>query len=160
MSVNKIYMVSNGSLKYIGSTKHQLDIRLRQHFYNYNNYKNNKYKYVSIFDLFENDIENVKIELLNEGEWDKKETRVNEGSFINLYKNDGCVNIKNEGVILDREYYKASYKKYEDKRKEARKIYNVENRLKLNEQKRLYRLKKKESNILYINNINNECPKT
>jgi hypothetical protein len=153
-------MISNGLSKYIGSTKHPLDIRLRQHFYNYDNYKNNKYCYVSVFDLFEQNIDDVKIELLIEGEWDKKETRMLEGSFIKAYTDDGCVNKKNEGVTLDYAYYKASYKKHEDKRKESRKIRDAENRLKLNERQRIYRLKKKENNNLYTNNISDECEKS
>lgn len=157
MSVQKIYMISNGPLKYIGSTKLPLNIRLRQHFYNYNNWKNNKYCYTSVFDLFNDNNDNVIIELLYQEDCERKDLRKAEGTFINLYKNNGCVNRKNEGVILDAEYFKQAYKKHEVKIKANRKIRDAKNRLILNEKKRLYRLKKKNESILYTDIINNEC---
>jgi hypothetical protein len=151
----KIYMITDNAYteKYIGSTTVGLSSRIAQHRRNYKRYKDGKYHFITIFDLFDKyDINNCKIELIEEAPCDTKEQlRKIEGQHI---RNENCINKRIEGRT-DKEYYeeykiklledkKEYYKNNINRIKARKKAYYENNKEKDNARSREYREKHKD----------------
>ena len=110
----KIYRLYNSECCYIGSTINLLRQRMSQHKCDYKRWVNEKkQRWISSFILYMFD-EEVKIELLEEIEFeDKKELHKLEQSYIDKYRDD-CVNERQ----LCRFNNKIQCRKYYNKNKE------------------------------------------
>ena len=91
---------------YIGSTVKSIGQRLQGHVSEYKKYMNEKYHYVTSFDILAKG--NYKIKLIREIEYDSVELlRKQEGNVIKVYKKDAKYNVVNK-VITGRtkqQYY-------------------------------------------------------
>jgi len=97
-----IYIIysENHNDVYIGSTKLELNNRLKQHELNLRKYNRQKYNYVSSFDVLNKG--NYKIDYLHKGEHNRKSLRVIEGKMIKKFlklKDCNVVNDKLEGQL-------------------------------------------------------------
>jgi hypothetical protein len=142
---SKIYkLTSSSGLIYIGSTVRQLNIRLSGHKADYKRYKNNEIKYcITSFKLFEEDYENIKIELIENFKCNnKKELYERERYYINLYD---CVN-KVKRPSITNEELKERVKKYYETNKEHiienKKIYEKKHKNKIKEYQQNYKIEK------------------
>jgi hypothetical protein len=137
---------------YIGSTTQPLHKRLHEHKRHYKRFQNDKYSYVSSFDIIQ--YEDHYIELLEDIKCENKnELNRREGELIRQHKNE-CVNIKIEGRTK-KEYYednkeimKEQMKQYQqdnkEKIKEKIKQYQQDNKEIIKEQMKQYREGNKE----------------
>ena len=161
-SKGQIYkIVDVGQTKcYIGSTVQQLCCRMATHRANYKSYLNDKYKYISVFSLFQEfEPENCKIVWVKDYPCSsKKELEAEEGK---LQRETDCINKNIAGRTL-KEYHndnkdrisikqKTYYDNHREERKVYRKEYNEKNKdmkneynkkyIKLNEEKRKEKIK-------------------
>ena len=125
---------------YIGSTCDALHKRLYRHRIDYKNYLNDKYNFVSSFDIIK--YEDHYIELLEDYKCEtRNELTKKEGELIRKYKDD-IVNCKIEGRTY-REYQKDNkekikeyYEDNKDKIQERFKKYYEDNKEKIKEQRK------------------------
>jgi hypothetical protein len=131
VNIYKIYSDDDDELIYVGSTRKLLKKRLLEHRNTYTAYKNEKYQYVTSFDLFDKyGFENCKIELLEQCDENLRSER--EGYYIKMFD---CVN----KVIPDRtrkEYTDDYYHNNRDKLKQQSNKYYQVNKQKINEDRR------------------------
>ena len=114
---------------YIGSTCDALHKRLYRHRIDYKNYLNDKYNFVSSFDIIK--YEDHYIELLEDCKCEtRNELTKKEGDLIRKYK-DEVVNCRIEGRTR-----KEHYEDNKDELKEYRKEYRKDNKDKIQEQRK------------------------
>jgi hypothetical protein len=118
----KIYkMVTVSGLTYIGSTCQSLALRKAAHTRDYKKYKNGKYHYITCFKLFEDNIDNIDIVLIeNVNCHNKEELHQRERFYI---ESTDCVNKFIVGRTI-KEYREDN----KDKIKEYLKKYYEKNR--------------------------------
>lgn len=120
---------------YIGSTIKNIEVRLREHYYKFMNFLDDKHSYNTSYEMFQ--YTDVFIEVIEEIEFENvRELRLKEGEHIRKNK---CVNISIVGRSKE-EYRDATreiMKKYS-------KEYHEENKEKINERKKEYAKKNKE----------------
>tara|TARA_R110000868_G_scaffold71798_4_gene209887 strand:- start:3780 stop:4367 length:588 start_codon:yes stop_codon:yes gene_type:complete len=183
----KIYkIVDNAYTKmYIGSTTQTLSRRFSNHKSNYKLWREDKYHYITSYDLFEEfGIENCKIELIENFECNSNdELHKKEGEYI---QNNVCVNklvagrkqkdrYKNDKAFRDKEKarvknrydtnieYKLSVKntalEYQKQNKDNytsyQKKYQEKNYIKVKKANKLYELILKDDNIIQLLKNNN-----
>jgi hypothetical protein len=140
---SKIYTIRSYQTDkyYIGSTCDALHKRLFRHRRNYKSYLDNKYNFVSSFDIIL--YEDNYIELLEDYKCENRnELTKREGELIRKYK-DEIVNCKIEGRT-QKEYYednKDKIKEYYEDNKEKIKEYYEDNKTKIKEYSKEYRTK-------------------
>jgi len=82
---------------YIGSTVKSIGQRLQGHVSEYKKYMNEKYHYVTSFDILAKG--NYKIKLIDQAEYDSVEQlRKQEGNVIKVYKKDAKHNVVNRRI--------------------------------------------------------------
>lgn len=148
--LGKIYkLISPSGLIYIGSTCEILSKRLGGHKGDYKYYQKHKNRhFISSFILFEEDIDNIDIVLIENYPCNSKdELRARERYYIDSLK---CVN-KNKPFLIQedfKEYNKKFCKKYYEKNKEyffqKHKKYYEKNKEKIKEYNKEYREKRKK----------------
>ena len=139
---SKVYrLVCNITKKeYIGSTTDKLNRRLSKHRSDYKNYIDGKNKYISSFEILEND--NYSIVLIENFACNSKEELLQRERYF--IENTDCVNYRLP--IKTDEEYKEYYKEYEksDKCKKRRKEHRQKNIEHYTEYKKQYRETNKE----------------
>ena len=119
----KIYKIVSDltDMIYIGSTVQPLYKRHHEHISKYNDFLNNKYHYVSSYDLVK--LGATKIELIEDYPCERKEQlNAREGYYIKLYK-DTCVNRIISGRTMkewendNKDYLIEKHKEYYDNNK-------------------------------------------
>ena len=159
--IGYIYKICNKNTDkiYIGSTVNEIEERLNEHKRDYKKYLNNKKKYITSFEII-ND-QTCFVELIVEVHFDNKhQLHKRERMFIEMYK-DICVNkiiptrTRKEYDEDNKEKLKEYSKKYrednKDKTKEYFKEYWQENKEKINEKRKKYDKQYRENNKDKIN---------
>jgi hypothetical protein len=154
-SNGKIYKVIDISYTkcYYGSTTQELSSRMTAHRRDYKRFKLKDYKYLTVFEIFDEfGITNCKIELVEMfPSVNKSELEAREGFYI---KNNECVNKVIPGRTVA-EYYHDNKEKmnlkskeyfinHREKCKENNILYRTKNKEKISEQRRKYRERNKE----------------
>ena len=123
---------------YVGSSVQPLCKRFQKHKSDYENFLNNRCRYVSVFDLFDEfGVDNCKIEWVEDVVCNsKKELQAREGDHI---RNSSCVNKQIAGRSK-KEHYVDNREDYLEKFKE----YYVENKEDISERMKKYREEHKE----------------
>lgn len=128
-------IISNQTDKiYIGSTIRDLNERMREHKNKYKQYLNDKYCYVTSYDIVKFD--DAKIELIKEVIFsDRKELNKIEGEYIKSTEN--ATNKRVEGRTV-KEYHQNNYQQNKEKIIERNQIYRENNmdRIKLHDKDR------------------------
>jgi hypothetical protein len=156
--IYKIVDLTNDDI-YIGSTCKSLEKRLKGHLINYRRYKKGEYRYMTAFDIIDND--DYEIELIENFPCDnKKELFSREGYTI---RNNVCVNI-----IIPGRNHKQYYLDNKEERKEKVKLYYQNNKIKILEKAKMKNVcdcggkytcrsrsvhRKTKKHINYINNL-------
>jgi hypothetical protein len=140
MTIGFIYKISSPSTDsvYIGSTTKTIKQRLKKHKNDYKAYLNNKYHYVTSFEIVKYD--DCIIELLEQFDFeDKNELFGREGYYVKLDKKAINKVIPNrtpkEYRFDNKEHINEKYKQYYDANKEQIKHYQLDNKEQIKEYK-------------------------
>jgi hypothetical protein len=149
MSAINFYKIvcNNTGAIYVGSTCKTIQQRLQRHEYDYRNFLNERYHFVSSFIILEN--KNYSIELIDTVLCtDKKHRDTLERLYI---LNNDCVNMMQPGRNNKqwRSDNKEKIKQYREDNKEKIKQYREDNKEKLNEYTKQYRKDNKERSNEY-----------
>jgi len=90
MNTGFIYKITDGTLDYYGSTDRAINTRLTEHKQKYKLYLNGKYNYVSSFEIIKNGHVDIKIELIEEFNYNDKNELLNKEKEYIL--NNKCCN--------------------------------------------------------------------
>jgi len=147
MNEYKIYVIKSRShpdLQYIGSTKNSLKYRLSNHLNNYKKYLNDKYHYVTSFDILKYNDYYVEL-YCNTGTDDKSDAHWFEGQII---RSETCVN-KNVPSRTRKEYYETNKDRIKEYR-EQKYICECGGRFTIQNRAQHYKTKKHISFISFI----------
>jgi len=134
---SKIYKIIDLETEkcYIGSTYKTLDERLKKHLSNYREYLNGKARFVSSFDIIENDDYDILL-IENYPCTNKKELLIRERYWANKID---CINkVKNQGLYLELGGKKEYMNKYYNQK------YQLEHKEEIQKYKKEYREKNQE----------------
>jgi hypothetical protein len=149
--MNKVYKIKviNSDECYIGSTSLPLEKRLKKHIYDYNEWLENKRRFISSFYLFFTyGIDQCEIELVE----DVLEENILEREEYWICNTQNC-NIKSAYLGLTKKEYDKQYRKENsEKLKEYDKQYYKDNKEKLDTYKKEYLEKNKEKYREYQRN--------
>jgi len=155
--IYKIYSPNTNKI-YIGSTKKKLKCRIKEHKNDYKRYLNNKYHYISSFEIVKYD--DCKIELLEELKCDNKKEQLEKEKYY--IQNNDCVNrcipIRTKGEYYEnnkekiKEYQKEYNENNKEKIKEYRNEYYENNKEKIKEYREANKEKMKEYKKKYYEN--------
>jgi hypothetical protein len=119
--IGRIYKLTSSQTNqcYIGSTTESIKSRISKHKYNYKQYRDGKYHYVSSYEIVK--FNDAKIELLEEKEFkDKKNMFERERFYIETHENAA-----NKQIPI----------RTKEELKEQKKLYRIDNYKKMNEKK-------------------------
>jgi len=119
--VYKISSNVNTDMIYFGSTKN-FNKRMSQHISHYKRYLNNKFNYLTVFDIFDLGDYSKEIVKFYNG-ITRKDLQDFETEFI---ENNKCINIRQSKKSYDKDYDKIYNKEYYETKKENNKEYNKE----------------------------------
>lgn len=112
-----IYKITNenGDLNYYGSTKQTINRRLNEHLHRYKKYVEGNYNFVSSFDIVKDGRDKIKIEIIEEIDYeDKVELHQKERYYI---LNNECIN-RRIPLRNSREYYHTFKEEINNKRRQ------------------------------------------
>ena len=126
--IGRIYKITSNETDYIyiGSTTQQFDVRFQKHKVDYKRHSNNKFPYMSSFEIVK--YTDAKIELIHEGLFEgrgdlenyERDTIRTSPSCVNIYKKQTDEEIKENKKIY--------YEQNKDKIKEKDKLYYEQNK--------------------------------